>query len=63
MTSASKLGVFRSASLIMLHGDPRPMIGGVGEPVVAGLSSDDEATLARPLGDGGDSCQRLRKAA
>ena len=57
VASAAELGVFRSAARIMLHGDPRPMVDGVGEPVVAGLASDDDAALSGPFGDGRDSCQ------
>ena len=57
VTSASEGGVFGAASGIVLNGDARPMVHGVGEPVMAGLSSDDDAALARPLGDRRDSCQ------
>ena len=57
VTSASQGGVLRTASKVVLNGDACPMIHGVGEPVMAGLSSDDDATLARPLGDRRDSCQ------
>ena len=57
VTPASQGGVFGPASWVVLNGDARPMVHGVGEPVVAGLSSDDDAALARPLGDGRDTCQ------
>jgi hypothetical protein len=33
------------------------VVHGVGEPVVTGLSPDNNAALARSLGDWGDSCQ------
>jgi len=33
------------------------MVHRVGEPVMTGLSSDDNAALSRPLGDRRDSCQ------
>ena len=51
VTSASEFGVFRPAARIVLHGDAGPMIDRVGETVVAGLASDDDAALARALGD------------
>ena len=57
MTSASQFGVFGAAARIVLHGDTGPMVDGVGEAVVAGLSSDDDAALSGPLGDRRDSCQ------
>lgn len=41
----------------MLNGDARPMVHGVGQSVMACLSSDDDAALARALGDRRDSCQ------
>ena len=47
MTSASKFGVFGAAARIVLNGDTGPMVDGVGEAVVAGLSSDDDAALFR----------------
>ena len=57
MPSTSERGVFGPALRVVLHGDARPMVHGVGEPVVAGLSSDDDAAFARSLGDWRDSCQ------
>src|SRR5208283_2549954 len=51
VTSASKCGVFRAATGVMLNGDARPMVHGVGEPIMAGLSSDHDAALSRSLGD------------
>jgi len=42
---------------VVLNGDARPMVHGVGQSVMAGLSSDDDAALARALGDRRDSCQ------
>jgi hypothetical protein len=61
VTSTSERGVFCPAR-IALHGDPGPMVRGVGEPIMAGLSSDDDAALARPLGTGATPV-KLRKAA
>ena len=46
MTSASEFGAFGAAARIVLNGDTRPVVGGVGEAVVAGLSSDDDAALS-----------------
>lgn len=57
VTSASKGRVFQSASEVVLNGDARPMVHGVGQSVTASLSSDDDAALARALGDRRDSCQ------
>ena len=57
MTSASEFGVFGAAARIVLNGDTGPMVDGVGEAVVAGLSSDDDAALSGPLGDRRDSCE------
>ena len=57
MATAAKRGVFRAAPRIVLHGDARPMVHSIGEPVMAGLSPDHDAALAGPLGDRSDSCQ------
>ena len=57
MTSASEFGVFGAAARIVLNGDTGPMVDGVGEAVVAGLSSDDDAALSGPLGDRRDFCE------
>ena len=57
MTSASEFGVFGAAAGIVLNGDARPVVDGVGEAIMAGLSSDDDAALSGPLGDGRNSCQ------
>ena len=61
MAPAPQDGIFGSTSRIMLHGDPRPMLHGVGEPVVAGLPPDDDAAFARSLGDGRDSGQAAQR--
>ena len=48
----------------MLNGDTGPMVDGVGEAVVAGLSSGDDAALSGPLGDRRDlagDCARRRE--
>lgn len=49
--------VFRSASEVVLNGEARPRVHGVGQSVMAGLSSDNDAALAGALGDRRDSCQ------
>ena len=41
VTSGSEFGVFGAAARIVLHGDPRPMIDGVGEPVCSGSASSE----------------------
>src|SRR6516162_6129437 len=57
MTTAAQGGVLSLALRIVLHSDPRPMVHGVGEPVMAGLPPDDDAALAGALGHGRDSCK------
>src|SRR6516162_7783083 len=57
MPPAAQGSVFGFAPWIMLNGDARPMVHGVGKPVAAGLPPDNDATFARPLGDGRDSGQ------
>ena len=57
MPPAAQGGVFGFARWIMLNGDARPMVHGVGKPVTAGLPSDDNAALAGLLGDRRDSGQ------
>jgi hypothetical protein len=49
VTSASEGGVFRAASGGVLNGDARRVVHGIGEPIMAGLSSHHDAALARPL--------------
>src|SRR5271157_2071598 len=61
MASAPQGGIFGSTSRIMLHRDPRPMVHGVGEPVMAGLPPDDDAAFARSLGYGRDSGQAAQR--
>ena len=61
VTPASESGVFRVASGVVLNGDARPVVHGVGEPVMAGLSSHHDAALARPLGDRRDSGQTAQR--
>ena len=53
----AQFGVFCAASRIVLHGDARPVVEGIGEAVVAGLAAHDDATLAGTLGDRRDPCQ------
>ena len=57
VTSAAQSCVFGPANAVVLHGNPRPMVHGVGQALVAGLSSDHDQALARPLGDWRDSGQ------
>src|SRR6516165_1151095 len=57
VTATSEHGVFGSALWVNLHRDARPMVRGIGEPIIAGLSSDDNAAFARTLGNWRDSCQ------
>jgi hypothetical protein len=46
------------AGLVMLNGDPRPMIGRGLQARVAGMALDDDATLAAALGDRSNAKQR-----
>ena len=57
VTSASEGGIFRAASGVMLNRDARPVVHGVGEPIMASLSSYHYAVFARPLDDRRDPCQ------
>jgi hypothetical protein len=57
VASTSQGGVFRSAFGVALNSDAGPVVHGVGEAVMAGLSSCDDAALARPLGNGRDAGQ------
>ena len=57
VTSASQGGVFGAACWVVLNGSACPMVHGVGQAAVAGVSPDDHAALAGALGDGRDSCQ------
>ena len=61
VTARSRSGVFRPAGTVALHGHPRSMIHGIGQPWVAGLSPDDNEAFARPLGDGCDSRQTAQR--
>src|SRR5262249_4441037 len=57
VTSASQCGVFGSASGVMLRGDAGPMVDGLGEPRVAGITPDNGAALTGALGNRRGSCQ------
>ena len=57
MPPAAEGGVFGFARWIMLNGDARPMVHGVGKPVTTGLPSDDNGALAGLLGDRRNSGQ------
>ena len=47
VTSASEGGIFPAASGVMLNSDARPVVHGVGEPIMASASIGDAATFAR----------------
>jgi len=57
MPPAAQRGIFGLASRIVLDGNTRPVVHGVGKPVAAGLPADDNAAFARPFGHGRDSGQ------
>ena len=53
--------------LLALRGDAGPVVGSVGKALVGGVSADDDAALARPLGHRGhaaqaDGCLRIGRA-
>ena len=51
MTTAAQLGVALFAGRIMLDGNPAPMMYSVLQPLVAGMASQDDATLATAASD------------
>ena len=57
VASTSKFGVFRPATRIVLHGNSRPVVDGVGEAGMASLSSEDDTALSGLFGYGRNSCQ------
>ncbi len=57
VTPAAKGGILGLTSRIVLNGNACPVVHGIGEAIMAGLPSDNDAALARPLGDGCDSSQ------
>lgn len=58
LAPGSQGGIFGAAGRIALHGDTSPMIEGVSEPAVAGLSHDDTASFSASAGHGRDARQR-----
>src|SRR5947207_3057626 len=44
--AASERGVFGPACRVVLHGDAGPMVDGVGQALIAGISSDNELAFA-----------------
>jgi hypothetical protein len=59
--AAFESGVFGPALGVMLDGNERPMVHGVAELAMAGLSSDDNAAFARPLGNRRDPVKLRRR--
>src|SRR5690349_7141558 len=57
MTSASERGIFGPAGWVMLRRDAGPMVDGLGEAWVAGITPDDGAALTGALGNRRSSCQ------
>ena len=57
VTSTAQGRIFCSADPVVLHGNPRPMVHGIGQALMAGLSSDHDQALAGPLGNWRDSGQ------
>ena len=62
LTSASEFGIFGAAARIVLNGDTRPVVDGVGEAVVANACRTGD-TCFGPLMVTGATPARLRKAA
>src|SRR5512146_312015 len=57
MSPGAQGGVLGAAYGIVLCGDAGPMVDGVGEPLMAGISAQHEAAFAGPPGDGCDACK------
>ncbi len=57
VTAGAKSGILGFALQVVLNGDARPMIHGVGESVMAGLPADNDPAFAGSLGHGRDSGQ------
>jgi hypothetical protein len=52
MTQAAQGGIFGFALRVALNGDARPVVQGVGEPVMAGLPPDDDAAFEQRSASG-----------
>ena len=57
MPTSPESSIFDSAALVMLHGGARPMVDGVAQADVSGLSHKNDFALARSLGDWRDARQ------
>ena len=57
VTSLAQGGVFETAALIMLNGNPCPVVDRAGQTGMTGQPPDDDAALAGTLGNGGDTTQ------
>jgi hypothetical protein len=52
MASAYQGCVLRPANPVVLHGNPGPMVYGIGQTLMTSLSSNQDQALTRPLGHG-----------
>src|SRR5512133_2351903 len=50
-------GIFGAAGAVVLSSDTGPVVDGVGEAGMTGMSSHDEAASSRSFCDGSDTCQ------
>jgi len=57
MPTSPESSIFDSAALVMLHSGARPMVDGVAQADVSGLSHKNDFALARSLGDWRDARQ------
>jgi len=60
MPARPESSIFDSAALVMLHSGARPMVDGVAQADVSGLSHKNDFALARSLGDWRDARQALQ---
>ena len=61
VTTLAECGVLGAASGVVPYGDAGPVIDGVGEALMGGLSSLDDLGLARSLGDRRDPAQAAQR--
>jgi len=59
MPTSPESSIFHSAALVMLHCGARPVVDGVAQAAVSGLSHKNDFALARSLGDWRDALSPL----
>jgi len=58
LASLAQGGIALAAQLVMLDGDPSPMVDGMARPVVTGVAHHHDFAFATPFGHQGDPTQR-----